>query len=364
MEMQRVFIAIALVLVLGFVACPAQGDLTLPYNGSASSYEVVFKIANTNTDTKGLASAPGPGGLQLQYDPRCAAMFEALGPLAIGAVGAGNVAGVWGKSEGGIGVRGTSDTDKAIVGTATGNSDTTNYGGSFEAKGKTGFGVYGLASHAGETGNYDIHNYGGYFEACGYGGIGVRGVGRWGGWFQSNQNDSGTGGVGVIAKGSHAAAILYGKLVICSYATETTLIELGEGLDYAEGFRVQEKADIAPGSVLVIDADHPGQLRLSDAPYDTKVSGIVAGARGLGSGVRLGGDRFDCDVALAGRVYCNVEATEASVEPGDLLTTSSIPGHAMKVVDRVRAQGAILGKAMQRLEKGTKGQILVLVTLQ
>jgi hypothetical protein len=76
-------------------------------------------------------------------------------------------------------------------------------------------------------------------------------------------------------------------------------------------------------------------------------------------------DQFDFDVALAGRVYCNVDATRtAAVEPGDLLTTSATPGYAMKGTDYSRAQGAILGKAMERLDKGEKGQILVLVTLQ
>jgi len=47
-----------------------------------------------------------------------------------------------------------------------------------------------------------------------------------------------------------------------------------------------------------------------------------------------------------------------------LLTTSSTPGYAMKALDRNRAQGAILGKAMERLARGQRGQILVLVTLQ
>jgi hypothetical protein len=80
--------------------------------------------------------------------------------------------------------------------------------------------------------------------------------------------------------------------------------------------------------------------------------------------VRLGAGGFDHDVALAGRVYCNVDATEEAVEVGDLLTTSALAGHAMKVSDHIRAQGAILGKAMSRIEKGQTGQILVLVTLQ
>ena len=69
-------------------------------------------------------------------------------------------------------------------------------------------------------------------------------------------------------------------------------------------------------------------------------------------------------MALAGRVYCNVEATVGDVEPGDLLTTSVLPGYAMKVTDYEKGQGAVLGKAMQRLARGEKGQILVLVTLQ
>ena len=78
----------------------------------------------------------------------------------------------------------------------------------------------------------------------------------------------------------------------------------------------------------------------------------------------LGAGQFDYDVALAGRVYCNVDTTQAGVEAGDLLTTSATPGYAMKSTDYARAQGAILGKAMESLEKGQKGQILVLVTLQ
>jgi len=68
-------------------------------------------------------------------------------------------------------------------------------------------------------------------------------------------------------------------------------------------------------------------------------------------------------VALSGRVYCWADASTGAIRPGDLLTTSSIPGHAMKVSDHTRALGAIIGKAMTSLEKG-KGLVLVLVSLQ
>jgi hypothetical protein len=80
--------------------------------------------------------------------------------------------------------------------------------------------------------------------------------------------------------------------------------------------------------------------------------------------VRLGSDEFDYHVALAGRVYCNVDATYGEVSPGDLLTTSPTLGYAMVVKDHAKAQGAILGKSMEKLRAGEKGQILVLVTLQ
>ena len=122
--------------------------------------------------------------------------------------------------------------------------------------------------------------------------------------------------------------------------------------------------EISPGNVLIIDPDNPGELTLSNQAYDSKVAGIVAGANDLGSGVKLGTGNFDCDVALAGRVYCNVDASYGAISPGDLLTTSPTSGHAMLVNDMDRSHGAILGKAMESLKKGDKGQILVLVTLQ
>jgi hypothetical protein len=155
-----------------------------------------------------------------------------------------------------------------------------------------------------------------------------------------------------------------GNLLLESVSTGNPVAEFGEGLDYAEGFDVSELIDIEPGTVLIIDTDNPGKLTVSSQSYDSRVAGIAAGANGLGSGVRLGVGQFDCDVALAGRVYCNVDASGGEIEPGDLLTTSPTPGYAMKATDPESSRGAILGKAMERLESGAKGQILVLVTLQ
>jgi hypothetical protein len=52
-----------------------------------------------------------------------------------------------------------------------------------------------------------------------------------------------------------------------------------------------------------------------------------------------------------------------AIEPGDLLTTSNIPGHAMKAADQARWPGAVIGKAMSSLNEG-EGLVLVLVNLQ
>ena len=137
------------------------------------------------------------------------------------------------------------------------------------------------------------------------------------------------------------------------------------GADLAEPFPMRE-AEIEKGSVVVIDDEHPGRLKLSTRAYDTQVAGIVSGANGIRPGISLkqeGALDQGQNVALTGRVYVKADASHGAITPGDLLTTGDLPGHAMKVLDHVRAQGAILGKAMSPLRDG-KGLVLVLVTLQ
>jgi hypothetical protein len=264
----------------------------------------------------------------------------------------------------------------AVYGWASNTGSYSNFGGLFRADGSGGTGVVGTVSGSGGTGvvgtasnTGEYHNYGGSFEAAGAFGRGVFGRAtntgsylNFGGYFVA---DGGVG-TGVFARGgaSGYAAEFQGIVRISDRDTGNVVMLLGKGLDYAEGFHVSDKDAISPGTVLVIDRKNPGKLAISQKAYDKTVAGIAAGAKGLGSGVRLGVEGFDCDVALAGRVYCNVDATESGIEPGDMLTTSNNSGYAMKAADNARASGAILGKAMEPLEKGKQGQILVLVTLQ
>ncbi len=119
--------------------------------------------------------------------------------------------------------------------------------------------------------------------------------------------------------------------------------------------------------IVCIDPEIPGQLVGSTRAYDRTVAGVMSGAGGVKPGMLMGQPGTAADgkypVALTGRVYCYADATDGAIHPGDLLTTSDTPGHAMKVTDYPKAQGAIIGKAMSSLGQG-RGLVLVLVSLQ
>ncbi len=145
----------------------------------------------------------------------------------------------------------------------------------------------------------------------------------------------------------------------------TSAVQIYGGGDLAEQFEVQGDT-VEPGTLMVIDDQNPGMLKPSMQPYDTRVAGVVSGAGGINPGMTLQQDGIlqgDTSIAIAGRVYVKAEAFSAPIKPGDLLTTSAIPGTAMKASDRDLSQGAVIGKAMTSLESGT-GLVLVLVNLQ
>ncbi len=155
--------------------------------------------------------------------------------------------------------------------------------------------------------------------------------------------------------------------------TKTQVLQITGGADLSEQFDVKAAPDsdsaaspqqVQPGMVVSIDADNPGKLVVSNRAYDRRVAGIISGAGGVNPGMLMGQAGSVADgshpVALTGRVYCWADVSTGPIYPGDLLTASNIPGHAMKVTDHVKAQGAIIGKAMTGLKEG-KGLVLVLV---
>jgi hypothetical protein len=131
------------------------------------------------------------------------------------------------------------------------------------------------------------------------------------------------------------------------------------GGDLAEEF--DSECPVEPGSVVV--AVGPDEVVPASEALDRRLVGVASGAGDLRPGLRLGTrpGKHRVPVALVGRVYCQADAGHGAIAAGDLLTTSTTVGHAMRVEEPASAVGAIIGKALAPLSRGT-GLIPVLLT--
>lgn len=142
----------------------------------------------------------------------------------------------------------------------------------------------------------------------------------------------------------------------------------GISADVAERIDVSEQLE--PGDVVEINPNSSGHFRKVQEAYSTMVAGIVSTAPGVtlgnndlahnDTGVRTDDRPL---LALVGRVPVKVTDEGGLIRPGDLLTSSSTPGYAMRCTNRQACAGAIVGKALEPLKGGT-GVIQALVTLQ
>lgn len=137
------------------------------------------------------------------------------------------------------------------------------------------------------------------------------------------------------------------------------------GGDFAESVDVTgERTKYGPGDVLVIDPGSPGKFLKSAEPYSTLVAGIYSTKPGsVGRRQATPKSPDEVPMAMVGIVPTKVSAENGSIQPGDLLVTSSVLGVAMKGTDRGRMLGSVIGKALGPLNYGT-GVVEVLVTLQ
>jgi len=296
---------------------------------SAQGNQVVFGTPNTET---GMTIAGVSGRADLRYDGTLKLVNGAGGipspTNGIAITTAGNV---------GIGI--TNPTTKlSVLSSAAGVS-------AIFAESDSGRGVWGKSN--GSRGVY---------------GESVSNVGVWG--FSNNStgvfgDSAGAAGVGGYFQNSG------GGLALKVQGTGSVgVLQITGGLDLAEHFEVAEGAK--PGLLVAIDPRQPGKLAIARGAYNRKVAGVISGANQLAAGMVLtnpAGAKDSMPIALSGRVWVYCDATKNAIKPGDLLTTSRFPGHAMKAVNPVRAQGAIIGKAMTGLKAG-RGLVLALVTLQ
>lgn len=146
----------------------------------------------------------------------------------------------------------------------------------------------------------------------------------------------------------------------------TDELEIRGGSDLAEFFHFDESILVSPGTLVSLDPDHEGQLIISNEAYDTKVAGVVSGANGINSGILMGQQNTVAHgshaIALVGRTYVKANTEGGKIAIGDQLTSSSVPGQAMKAKKKRKAKGAIIGKAMSALNQG-EGLVLVLINL-
>lgn len=128
------------------------------------------------------------------------------------------------------------------------------------------------------------------------------------------------------------------------------------GADVAERVLISE--EVEPGDVLEIDPEHPGYYRKARGPYSKLVSGVVSSAPGL----VLGAVQTERRVLLTlqGTILVKATTENGPIRPGDLLTTSSTTGYAMRCLDLQRCDGSLIGKALGSLDAGT-GVVLMLV---
>lgn len=259
-------------------------------------------------------------------------------------------ANVAGKSDVGIGVEGISTSGTGVRGDSTSGVGTMGLSSTAQGvwgESQQGEGVHGISHSitAGVAGYNDNQGAGVFGQSQNFDGV----IGE----SHSNQH------AGVTGRNTAGgmAGFFDGNVIVTGDITLTDA-------DFAEEFDVTATTEVEPGTVMILD--HDGVAQPSRQSYDKRVAGVISGAGTYKPALILdkqhsSGNRMP--VALVGKVYCKVDARYASIEVGDLLTTSDTPGHAMKADDPFKAFGSVIGKALRPLKAG-QALIPILIALQ
>jgi hypothetical protein len=106
------------------------------------------------------------------------------------------------------------------------------------------------------------------------------------------------------------------------------------------------QGNVRAGDVVTVTGAPEGEVALAGEPLDRGVLGIVGGQPGASWTGRA-------PLVLSGVVaFCNVDATGGAIAVGDLLVSSSTPGHAARAPE-TPAPGTVIAKALESLEAGT-----------
>lgn len=167
--------------------------------------------------------------------------------------------------------------------------------------------------------------------------------------------------VGTGAGGSENYLPLTGGTVTGSVTVEADLTVTGTiqaaffdgyvespGADLAERYATDSVYD--EGTVVVFSGS--AEITRCTTANDTRVAGVISSSPALGLNEEAGTDISHPYVGLVGRVPCKVVGVIAK---GDLLTTSTTPGHAQRAATPVL--GAIVGKALEAHNSSGTGVI-------
>ncbi|MDQ5962682.1 MAG: hypothetical protein QG653_489, partial [Patescibacteria group bacterium] len=138
-----------------------------------------------------------------------------------------------------------------------------------------------------------------------------------------------------------AQRVSSGSAVTIYQGSQVTAQKVG-GVDLAEMYYSTDPL-IEPGTVVRLDSSIPGGVQVTTTAYDREIFGVIS----TRPGYVLGDNSTNATdtpvlVALAGRVPVKVSTENGEIKPGDLLTSASIPGFAM----RATKAGNIIGQAM------------------
>ncbi|MBI3660879.1 hypothetical protein HY230_10485 [Candidatus Acetothermia bacterium] len=329
---------------LGNISCP-----TAPY--------AVGGCAGAVSGAGGVVGRAGPGGIGVLGDSDARGIVGTLGgtscaPGSSGKYGVGGCAG----STNATGVLGRSGSGRAIEGLAEMGI------GVFGSDGSGGIGVWGNSTARGVVGTLGPTSCAGTYAVggctAGSSQVGVLG-----------SSESGFAMLARTTSGTIFSGLGNGTQVVRIDNTGKGFFNGGTttgGADFAESMRTtDDPTTLELGDVLIIDPQQPRAVKKST----TANSRLVAGVYSTKPSVLSIADHHIDDslagevpLAVVGIVPTKVTTENGAIHIGDLLVSSSTPGHAMRAPDNP-ALGTILGKALGPLESGN-GVIEVLVMLR
>ncbi|MGE3453798.1 MAG: hypothetical protein AB7O24_01665 [Kofleriaceae bacterium] len=156
--------------------------------------------------------------------------------------------------------------------------------------------------------------------------------------------------------------------VVGNIAATGTIVGGVGSPDLAENITASD-ATIEAADVVAADPRGGERVVRSRRAYDSTVLGVIS----TKPGILTNAQRSDVDasvspdpsqrpIALAGRVPVKVTLEGGPIAPGDLLTTSSTPGHAMRAVEPWR--GGLIGTALTSFAGGKDGSVIVFLRVQ